>query len=198
MKTTLYSLLLATVIVAVPAAAQTNPTEAHNHAAPPAPAAAPAMPDMPNMPNMPGMRRMQILMQGPGPAGERSMGAHGGMGEQWRHHRYLQLATVSPRLGSYFGAKSGVLVAHSEKPELKLEDGDVITAIDGREPTSAQQAHRILRSYAPGEKISFKLLRDRKTLTVEGVMPERAMPDRPMPVEFKMQRREIAPAPKAP
>ena len=34
-----------------------------------------------------------------------------------------------------------------------LQDGDVILSIDGRAPTDAQHAGRILRSYQPGEKV---------------------------------------------
>ncbi len=62
----------------------------------------------------------------------------------------MELATLSDRLGSYFGAKSGVLVVRAgEVACFKLQDGDVIVAIDGREPTSAAHATRILRSYQP-------------------------------------------------
>ena len=195
MNTPLWSLLAASLIITAPAMAQSQPPAppppSHNHA----PAA--DAPAAPGMPDMPGMRRMQIVMQGPGNEQrviERRMqfgnGAGPGMG--------LRLETVSPRLGGYFGAKAGVLVAHSDKAELKLEDGDVITAIDGRQPTTAEQAKRILHSYAPGEKISFKLMRDRKALTVEGVMPERPMPERPMQGEFRQPRRDVAPPRKAP
>jgi S1-C subfamily serine protease len=79
----------------------------------------------------------------------------------------LELATLSPRLGSYFGAKSGVLVVRAGGAALKLEDGDVITAIDGREPTSAAHATRILRSYQRGEKILIKVIRDHKPQQLE-------------------------------
>jgi S1-C subfamily serine protease len=87
----------------------------------------------------------------------------------------LELATLSPRLGSYFGSDKGVLVvrAGSDGP-LKLEDGDVILAIDGREPTSGSHATRILGSYQPGEKVSLRILRQHKTLELESVLPERA------------------------
>ena len=79
----------------------------------------------------------------------------------------MELASLTPRLGSYFGAKEGVLVVRSGNSAFQLEDGDVITAIDGREPTSAAHATRILRSYQRGEKLSIKVMRDRKARTLE-------------------------------
>src|SRR5256886_4102506 len=58
----------------------------------------------------------------------------------------LELATLTPRLGSYFGSEKGVLVVRAPPDgALKLEDGDVILAIDGRQPTSGSHATRILR-----------------------------------------------------
>jgi hypothetical protein len=177
MNTPLWSLLAASLIITAPAMAQSPPA--------------------PDMPDMPGMRRMQIVMQGPGNE-QRVIERRMQFGNDHGPRMGVRLETVSPRLGSYFGVKAGVLVAHSDKAELKLEDGDVITAIDGRQPTTAEQAQRILRSYAPGEKISFKLMRDRKALTVEGVMPERPMPERPMQGESRQPRRDVAPPPKAP
>ena len=135
----------------------------------------------------------------PGMAMGPGMGA--GMGQMMMMMRRpmlgLQLATVSPRLGSYFGAKSGVLVVKVDNASLKIEDGDIITAIDGRQPTTAEQAQRIIASYAPGEKIGLKLVRDRKPLSVDVVMPEP-----PKAVEFKLdphaQHGAVAPPPKAP
>jgi len=61
----------------------------------------------------------------------------------------------------------------SFKGRLKLEDGDVIQAIDGRKPTDGGHALRILRSYKSGEKLNMQVLRQRKTLTVAVVMPDR-------------------------
>ncbi|MCS6948470.1 MAG: PDZ domain-containing protein [Steroidobacteraceae bacterium] len=83
----------------------------------------------------------------------------------------LELATVTPKLGQYFGTEKGVLVlkAPADNP-LKLEEGDVILAIGGREPTSAAHALRILRSYQPGEKVPLRVQRQRKPLTFEAEM----------------------------
>jgi S1-C subfamily serine protease len=86
--------------------------------------------------------------------------------------RGLEFATLSEKLGSYFGVKSGVLVVRAgANAAFKLQDGDVILAIDGREPTSAQQAARILRSYSDGEKFKLRVQRDRKAQDIEATMP---------------------------
>jgi S1-C subfamily serine protease len=84
----------------------------------------------------------------------------------------IEFATLSERLGSYFGVKSGVLVVRAgNNPAFKLQDGDVILAIDGREPNSAQHAGRILRSYQPGEKLTIRVQRDRKAQNLEVTAP---------------------------
>jgi C-terminal processing protease CtpA/Prc len=89
----------------------------------------------------------------------------------------MELATLTPRLGSYFGSDKGVLVVRAPTDgALKLEDGDVILSIDGREPTSGSHATRILSSYQPGEKITLRILRQHKTLELQATLPER--PDR--------------------
>jgi PDZ domain-containing secreted protein len=75
-------------------------------------------------------------------------------------------------LGRYFGTEKGVLVVRAPK-DFKLEDGDVILAIDGREPSSGSHATRILSSYQSGEKITIKLMRQQKTLNVETTLPDR-------------------------
>lgn len=87
----------------------------------------------------------------------------------------MELATLTPQLGKYFGTDKGVLVVRAPADgALKLEDGDVILAIDGREPTSGSHATRILGSYQPGEKVSLKIVRQRKTMDLQTTVPERA------------------------
>jgi predicted metalloprotease with PDZ domain len=115
-------------------------------------------------------REIEIEMEGgPEPMGPLHAMMMQGMGG--RGLGGLELATLTPRLGSYFGAKGGVLVVRAGSPALKLEDGDVIQSVDGREPASAAHATRILRSYRPGEKLSVKVLRDRKPQTLEVTLP---------------------------
>lgn len=83
----------------------------------------------------------------------------------------MEFATLSERLGSYFGVKSGVLVVRAGPADgpWKLQDGDVILSIDGRTPTSAAHASRILRSYQQGEKVRLRIQRDRRAQDLEVV-----------------------------
>ncbi|MGH8130912.1 MAG: PDZ domain-containing protein [Steroidobacteraceae bacterium] len=85
-----------------------------------------------------------------------------------------EFVTLTPGLGHYFGADKGVLVARApEDAALGLRDGDVIVAIGGREPQSGPHAMRILRSYQPGEAVELRILRDRRTQTLNAKVPER-------------------------
>ena len=85
----------------------------------------------------------------------------------------LQLATLTPGLGHYFGTDKGVLVVRAPtQSDFKLQDGDVIVSIDGREPTSGAHATRILASYQGGEKIVLHIMRDRKPLDLEARLPD--------------------------
>lgn len=87
----------------------------------------------------------------------------------------LELANLTPQLGRYFGSDKGVLVVRAPPDgALKLEDGDVILAIDGRVPESGSHATRILASYQPGEKLTLRVMRMHKTLDVETTLPARA------------------------
>jgi PDZ domain len=106
----------------------------------------------------------------------------------------MELATLTPRLGSYFGADKGVLVVRAPASDaLKLEDGDVILTIDGRQPTSGSHATRILGSYQPGEKVTLRILRDHKTLQYETTLPEQ-----PTPMHLHRELRRDSAAPVAP
>lgn len=87
----------------------------------------------------------------------------------------MELASLTPKLGAYFGTNEGVLVVQApEKNDVfKLEDGDVIQSIDGRKPNDGAHAMRILRSYRSGEKVSLSVLRQRKPVTLAITMPDR-------------------------
>jgi PDZ domain len=94
----------------------------------------------------------------------------------------LELVTLTPQLGRYFGADKGVLVVRSPAHgALQLQDGDVILAIDGREPASGSHATRILASYQPGEKLNLRIIREHKTLEVQATMPSRSVMHGDMP-----------------
>ncbi len=85
----------------------------------------------------------------------------------------MELVELSEGLGKYFGTDSGVLVVSApESDALKLEDGDVIQKIDGREPTSVRHALRILSSYQPGEGLEIEVMRDKRKRTLEIQMPD--------------------------
>jgi C-terminal processing protease CtpA/Prc len=86
----------------------------------------------------------------------------------------MELATLTPQLGRYFGSDKGVLVVRAPADgALKLEDGDVIVAIDGRQPENGSHATRILASYQPGEKVTLRIVRMHKTLDLETTLPAR-------------------------
>ena len=91
----------------------------------------------------------------------------------------LEVTTLTPQLGRYFGATKGVLVVRAPKSDVyKLQDGDVIVAIDGREPTSGSQITRILGSYQSGEQLTLRVMRDRKPLDIQVTVPERSRQSR--------------------
>ena len=86
----------------------------------------------------------------------------------------MELASITPKLGAYFGVTEGVLVVQApENDAFKLEDGDVLQSIDGRKPEDGGHALRILRSYKSGEKLNITVLRQRKPVTLPVTMPER-------------------------
>ena len=94
----------------------------------------------------------------------------------------LDLTSLNPDLGEYFGTPDGVLVVRASRDvSLPLKGGDVIVAIDGRKPTSPSHAMRILRSYAAGDSVKIEILRKQKRQTVTSVVPERG--------EFRRERR---------
>ena len=107
------------------------------------PGAGPGMPGLPGV-GGPFQQRREIII---------NRGDEGGMGTRFHG---IEFATLSEKLGSYFGVKTGVLVVRAgDNAAFKLQDGDVILAIDGRDASSAQHAGRILRSYSPGEKLTL-------------------------------------------
>jgi C-terminal processing protease CtpA/Prc len=85
----------------------------------------------------------------------------------------LEVTPLTPQLGRYFGTDKGMLVLRAPKGELfKLQEGDVIVSIDGRVPTSGSHIGRILSSYQPGEKLTLRILRDRKEQDLAVTLPE--------------------------
>jgi S1-C subfamily serine protease len=102
-----------------------------------------------------------------GPRGHRGAAGQGGQALAG-----LRLADLTPELGRYFGADSGVLVLRAPGDgAFGLEDGDVIRTIGGRTPMDQRHARRILASYAAGETVTIGVLRDRKARDLEARLP---------------------------
>lgn len=86
----------------------------------------------------------------------------------------IELVTLNPELGQYFGTAEGVLVVRAPSDQtLGLQSGDVILSIDGRTPTNPSHALRILRSYNRGETITIEVMRDKRRRTLTATVPER-------------------------
>jgi S1-C subfamily serine protease len=84
----------------------------------------------------------------------------------------MELVELNAGLGKYFGTDTGLLVVKAPSSDaLKLEDGDVIQKIDGREPTSVRHALRILGSYQEGENLKLQIMRDKHQKTLDIEMP---------------------------
>lgn len=111
----------------------------------------------------------------------------GGMGGPFRFEfdrsRFgLNLAEMNTGLGEYFGTSKGVLVLESPSDSTSpLKAGDVILAIDGREPATVGQAQRIFASYDSGDIAKFEVMRMKKKVTLSWTVPAgmrmRTMPD---------------------
>jgi C-terminal processing protease CtpA/Prc len=93
------------------------------------------------------------------------------LGGRWND---LEVVTLTPELGSYFGATEGLLVVRApDEPRIGLQDGDVILDIAGRQPTSPEHAMRILMSFEPGETLRFSIMRRQRRENVEYTVPDR-------------------------
>ena len=75
----------------------------------------------------------------------------------------IELVSLTPALGEYFGVNEGLLVVRAGRAsELGFRDGDVIIDLAGREPQSAEHALRILASFEPGESLQAAVMRQKK------------------------------------
>ncbi len=101
----------------------------------------------------------------------------GGPGFVWiggdRNFGDMEMVKLTEQLGAYFGTSEGLLVVRAPSNEdLKLQDGDVILNIDGREPKSVEHAVRILGSYQAGEALNIEIMRDKRKRKIDIVMPD--------------------------
>jgi hypothetical protein len=85
----------------------------------------------------------------------------------------LEMLTLNPDLGEYFGTTKGVLVIRAkEDSPYKLKAGDVILKVGDRSPSSPEQTIRILRSYGPGETVPIEVMRKHERVTLSVVLPQ--------------------------
>ncbi len=83
----------------------------------------------------------------------------------------LELRTLNPDLGSYFGTTEGVLVLEvDEDSTLGLRAGDVILTVGDRDVDEASDVRRILSTYEDGETVRFQVMRNGARTTAEGVV----------------------------
>jgi len=107
----------------------------------------------------------------------------------------LDLAEMNAGLGEYFGTAKGVLVLENPADStVPLKAGDVILAIDGREPASVGQARRILGSYDSGDVAKFEIMRMKKKTTVSWTVPEKRGWAAPHPMKWRSGSAPVPPA----
>ncbi|MEE8464242.1 MAG: PDZ domain-containing protein [Gammaproteobacteria bacterium] len=91
---------------------------------------------------------------------------HGALGD-------MEMVSLTPELGEYFGTKKGLLVVRAPKNEdIDLRDGDVILKVGDREPSSPGQLFRIIGSYEAGETVELQVMRKKKKRKLEITLPE--------------------------
>jgi len=118
--------------------------------------------------------------------------ASGGWGD-------MELVELNAGLGRYFGTDTGLLVVSAPKSDaFKLQDGDVIQSIDGREPKSVGHAMRILSSYQPGESLELRIMRDKRRQTLNIEMPDDRTSQRAPTAPEAVRPARIVPPPPAP
>ncbi|HVK50714.1 MAG TPA: PDZ domain-containing protein [Pseudoxanthomonas sp.] len=93
----------------------------------------------------------------------------------------LNLSSIDPQLGRYFGTDSGVLVLSTGADLASLQAGDVIKRVDGKAVTTPREVMESLRGRPADSSVKVEYLRDRKTASAMVTIP-RAMPLRiPVP-----------------
>jgi hypothetical protein len=96
------------------------------------------------------------------------------LGDAWCD---MELVSLTPDLGEYFGTREGILVVKAPADSsLPLRSGDVVLAIGGRKPTSVSHAMRILRSYDAGETVALDIMRHQKRITITWHVPKSDRP----------------------
>lgn len=110
----------------------------------------------------------------------------------------LNLASLGPDLGSYFGTQRGALVLSTQSrlyPGLKA--GDVITAVDGKRVEQPEDVMRALRGQAAGKVAHLTVRRHGKSLKVDVKAPK-AFPFSLPPMPPAPPKPPVPPAPPPP
>jgi membrane-associated protease RseP (regulator of RpoE activity) len=102
----------------------------------------------------------------------------------------LNLASLDPQLGRYFGTDQGVLVLSTGSELEGLQAGDVVQKIDGKAVDSPRAAMAALRARPAESRVRVDYLRDRK--------PGSAQVKVPKATPFRVPRPPAPPAPPAP
>lgn len=77
----------------------------------------------------------------------------------------LNLASLNPDLGGYFGTDQGVLVLSADADSFKgLKSGDIVQDVAGHKVTRPEDALRLLREAPTGSEVKVQVLRQRKPL----------------------------------
>ena len=85
----------------------------------------------------------------------------------------LNLTSLNPELGRYFGTDKGALVMSADKEALPgVRGGDVIISVAGEPVERAEDALRALRDQPSGKDVPIKLMRDRKAIALNVKAPE--------------------------
>ena len=85
----------------------------------------------------------------------------------------LNLATLNPDLGGYFGTDKGVLVLSADTDAYKgLKSGDVLQDVGGHAVNRPEDALRLLSDAPAGSEVKLQVLRQRKPLTLSIKTPE--------------------------
>jgi len=126
--------------------------------------------DMPPIPPVPPMAPIPPMAPDAPMAPRAPWNMYFSSGNRWGE---MQLASLTPGLGAYFGTDKGLLVMRVPKDsKLQLQEGDVITQLGGRDPGSPPHAMRILGSYGPGENVKIDIMRKGKPMTLNVTLPK--------------------------
>jgi serine protease Do len=94
----------------------------------------------------------------------------------------VSITPVDGQLASYFGVKSGALVAsvspNSAAEAAGLRAGDVITAVGGRTVSTPEDVTEAVRTAEPGSVLELTVTRDKKSMQLKATMPAADQPSR--------------------